>query len=150
MLLRQLSVLRKNHRFVNIVEEMEQNLFPSSQRAVLCDLLRINNSNPNNQLVLTTHSPYVVSYLSLCVKAKAVYDKVAIAELKQQVCDRIPATAMVTPGDVVFYEVTEDGRISILPTYNGMPDDENLLNIALGDVGDLYEQLVDIEEQCNR
>lgn len=150
ILLRQLAALRKNHRFVNIVEEMEQNLFPSSQRAVLFDLLRINNSSPNNQLVLTTHSPYVVSYLSLCVKAKDVHDKVTTTEQKQQVCDTIPATAMVAPEDIVFYEVTEDGRISMLPTYNGMPDDENLLNIALGDVGDIYEQLVDIEEQCNR
>src|SRR5574344_1257532 len=68
-LIKQLSTNARNSRFINIVEEIEQNLFPTSQRYVLYDLLKICNRLSKNELLLTTHSPYVLSYLSLAVKA---------------------------------------------------------------------------------
>ena len=43
--------------FVNIVEEPEQNLFPSSQWQVLQSLLKFNSMNKGNKLIMTTHSP---------------------------------------------------------------------------------------------
>jgi predicted ATP-dependent endonuclease of OLD family len=52
--------------FVNIVEEPEQNLFPSSQWEMLKSLLEFNTPGAYNRLVLTTHSPYIVSYLAGC------------------------------------------------------------------------------------
>ena len=42
---------------INIVEEPEQNLFPSSQKELLNSLLDYNNRNENNKLIMTTHSP---------------------------------------------------------------------------------------------
>ncbi|MCP6711396.1 ATP-binding protein, partial [Klebsiella pneumoniae] len=56
--------------FINIVEEPEQNLFPSSQWEMLKSLLEFNRQGKSNRLVLTTHSPYIVSYLSLAVQGK--------------------------------------------------------------------------------
>ena len=62
----------KNSLFVNIVEEPEQNLFPTSQRKMLNSLLEFNNLSTGNKLIMTTHSPYLINYLTLCVKAEMV------------------------------------------------------------------------------
>ena len=67
-----ISVLSKKFNktsFVNIVEEPEQNLFPTSQRDMLYSLLKINNEIPANKLIITTHSPYLVNYISVAVEA---------------------------------------------------------------------------------
>lgn len=61
--------------FVNIVEEPEQNLFPISQRGMLNSLTEFNNINKGNKLVLTTHSPYLINYLTLAVKAFELKEK---------------------------------------------------------------------------
>ena len=56
--------------FLNIVEEPEQNLFPSSQWDLLKSLLAFNSLGAHNRLVLTTHSPYIVNFLSLAIQGK--------------------------------------------------------------------------------
>lgn len=56
--------------FINIVEEPEQNLFPSSQWEVLQSLLALNAQSERNLLMLTTHSPYIVNYLSLAIQGE--------------------------------------------------------------------------------
>ena len=58
--------------FINIVEEPEQNLFPTSQQKMLNSLIEFNNMNKGNKLIMTTHSPYLINYLTLMVKAEAV------------------------------------------------------------------------------
>lgn len=68
-MLRNISSRFKYSCFVNIVEEMELNLYPESQRSVLFDLLSYANKIELNRLVLTTHSPYVINYLTLAAKA---------------------------------------------------------------------------------
>jgi predicted ATPase len=58
-----------NKCFQNIVEEPEQNLFPSSQWEMLKSLLEFNNKNKGNRLIITTHSPYLINYLSISIQA---------------------------------------------------------------------------------
>lgn len=55
--------------FINIVEEPEQNLFPTSQWDMLAGLLKINNMSSGNKLIMTTHSPYIINYMALFIKA---------------------------------------------------------------------------------
>ncbi|MCK9524166.1 MAG: ATP-binding protein [Proteobacteria bacterium] len=52
---------------INVVEEPEQNLFPESQTRMMYSLLGHRNRNPLNQLIITTHSPYVLGAVTLAV-----------------------------------------------------------------------------------
>ena len=56
--------------FINIVEEPEQNLFPSSQWKMLQNLQEFNNYNFENKLIMTTHSPYIINYLSMPIQGE--------------------------------------------------------------------------------
>lgn len=50
-----------------IIEELEQNLYPSAQCRLLDFLVSIINHGKNHRLVLTTHSPYVLNYLNVLI-----------------------------------------------------------------------------------
>lgn len=56
-------------RFSNIVvEEPEQNLFPATQAGLICDILAMVDHNRDN-LVITTHSPFILCALNNCMLA---------------------------------------------------------------------------------
>lgn len=61
--------------FANIVEEPEQNLYPSSQIEVTKFLISCLNENVRNSLLITTHSPFVLSTLNNLLYASKINSK---------------------------------------------------------------------------
>lgn len=134
--------------FINIVEEPEQNLRPSSQRNILNSLLRYNNLSEGNKLVITTHSPYIINYLTLAIKAKMVLDNLKITDdLRHKVELIVPSGSPVQSSDIVIYEIENNGDISMLDNYKGLPSDENYLNNLLSEANYLFSDLKEIERQ---
>jgi len=155
--LRQLSANKKPSCFVNIVEEPEQNLFPSSQQKILNSLLEINNRNENNKLIMTTHSPYLINYLTLAVKAYNVFHKldsltnadIIRNELKvvEKISKIFSIKSLVSPSDWVVYELDEtNGTIKKLDNYKGLPEDANLLNNSITEINNHFDSLREIEK----
>jgi predicted ATPase len=144
--LRNLSARRKPGCFINIVEEPEQNLFPSSQRMVLNNLLRYAEEG-ENKLILTTHSPYIINYLTLAVKAFKVHSTRKNEEQNSKIEAIVPFKSFVDPAGLFIYELDEkDGTIIKLPDYKGLPSDENYLNESLAETNQLFSQLQQIEK----
>ena len=140
-----ISVLSKKFNktsFVNIVEEPEQNLFPTSQRDMLYSLLKINNEIPANKLIITTHSPYLVNYISVAVEAGNIQNKAN----KEQIGKIIPISALVKSEDLAIYELDEkEGTVKLLGDYNGIPSDENMLNLQIDETNNLFADLLDLK-----
>jgi len=129
--LRQLSAKRKRACFINIVEEPEQNLFPSSQRSLLFELL-FHTKREGNKLVMTTHSPYLINYLTLAVKAEMVKNNLEKEDALNKLATIVPLQSALSGKDLVIYELDEEaGSIRGLPDYKGLPSDENYLNSSL-------------------
>lgn len=138
--------------FINIVEEPEQNLYPTSQWSVLQSLLEISNQGANNQLVLTTHSPYVVNYLTIAVQGKQLYDnilkKTRDGSLIAKLANVIPLQVLLDADDLAIYQADEKtGSIAKLPMAEGIPSDSNYLNESLREGNDMFDRLLDIEEE---
>ena len=130
--------------FVNVVEEPEQNLFPSSQQKMLYSLLEFNNMNQDNKLIITTHSPYLINYLTLAVKAHALKSKITD---KDKLNNIIPIKSAINGDDLAIYEFSEiDGSIKKLETFNGLPSDSNELNDSLDESNELFAQLLEIQQ----
>lgn len=132
-----------NTCFINIVEEPEQNLYPESQRNVLFELLECMNTNEHNKLLITTHSPYIISYLTLASKAAELLKKGVPAENISKI---VPEKSAVGGDKIRIYETHEDGSIKLLEPYEGLPSDDNLLNNALADGNEDFSKLLDLEE----
>ena len=132
----------------NIIEEPEQNLFPTSQRSVLFALLNFNNVSEHNSLIITTHSPYVVGNMTLAIKAAELYKKTSNNDIRQKIANIVPETSSINADDVIIYEFDDKTRtVSELKNQNGLPSDNDYLNNALGDTNDLFCDLLDLEEE---
>lgn len=131
-----------NQCFINIVEEPEQNLFPQSQNNVLYHLLKCLNKNSNNQLIITTHSPYIISFLTLCAKAYELKTKgVDINKINEIV----PIDSLVSGKSITIYETNEEGKIELLKPYESLPSDDNLLNKLMAEQNLMFTRLLELE-----
>ncbi len=138
--------------FVNIVEEAEQNLYPGSQWKMLGSLLSFNNTNPGNKLIMTSHSPYLVNYLSIAIQGKELLDKANEKSkfdlFKDKINNILPIDSLVDASDVMVYQLDEkEGSITRLDNPNGIPSDKNLLNMMLREGNQLFDSLLEIEEE---
>lgn len=137
-----------NSFLINIVEEPELNLFPTSQWEMLKSLLEANNSIDKNKLIITTHSPYIVNYLSLAVQAASLKDVISDDGLRDRLNSIVPLTSTVNASDLVIYEMNEiTGTITKLGNYEGIPADQNYLNQSLVEGNRLFDALLEIEQE---
>ena len=143
---RNVSAKFSYYNFVNIVEEMEQNLYPESQKDVLYELLKYTNDNENNRLLLTTHSPYIISYLTIAVKAWQLSNEINRENIKEKLDKLVPIMSQIDGGRLKIYELGS-GKASLLETSNGIPTDDNMLNNHLGLTNEMFDELFELEEE---
>lgn len=134
----------RNERLISVIEEPEQNLFPDSQENLLYNLIRLSGSG-ENQLVMTTHSPYMLNYLSLAIKAYNVSQVVKDTDGLDRLNMVVPQTAWTDGDVVVVYQLHLDGTIHKLDSYDKMPSDDNLLNQLMMDANMRFSKLLEIE-----
>jgi len=143
--------------FVNIVEEPELNLSPNAQKRFLYELLKLNNAvrknetDAQNKVIITTHSPYLMNFLSISIHGKALSEKInsfGKTELLKELSAIVPLGALTANDDVSIYQLDETkGHISKLPSPHGIPSDDNFLNNMLGQGNDEFDALLEIEEK---
>ena len=100
-------------------------------------------------LVMTTHSPYLINYLTLAIEANKLKSKVKTEELTSKLNEIVPLKSTLDGDDLVIYQLDEkNGQIVKLKSYKGLPSDENYLNIGLAESNDEFSKLLDIEDLC--
>ncbi len=148
LLLERLSKSYSYASFVNVVEEPEQNLFPTSQKEILFSLLANKNKNQKNKLILTTHSPYIINYLTLAVKAFMIDVKTKNdLSIKEELEEVVKKEAFLDPQSLNIYQIKDNGIITKLDKYKELPSDENYLNDLLGSFNDDFVKLLEIEQK---
>ena len=132
-------------RFVNttllqIVEEPEQNLYPTSQVSAIRKLIK--NTNSIGRLIVTTHSPYILSAVNNFIFAYDLGDNI-------KKCPRgISKDEFIRYEDVAAYKI-KDGRIfSILDDEARMIDATEIDECSI-DINRLFDKLMDIRESID-
>lgn len=67
--------IAQNTKVLRIVEEPEVHLFPMAQKKVIELLVQMAKNTESNQLIITTHSPYVLTVFNNLLLAQRVIDK---------------------------------------------------------------------------
>ncbi len=152
--LEEISSRFQYNSFINIVEEPEQNLFPTSQKKILFELLRYYNENVNNNFVMTTHSPYIINYLSLAIQSAYLKEKISKIEqedkkneLLGKLNQNVPLESSVDTSRVNIYQIDDTGIINRLEMRHGIPSDKNYLNQQLRFGNIVFDSLLEIEEE---
>lgn len=97
-----LIVSRNYNQSQFIIEEPEQNLFPTTQRDLIYYMLRtLNESKQNHRLTFTTHSPYILYALNNCMMGGLVYDKMSDNDKNKLKCK----FSIINPADVSVYQI---------------------------------------------
>ena len=136
---------------MNIVEEPEQNLYPESQWSVLLHLLELNNYSDGTSLLMTTHSPYILHFLSLAIQGKHLEQLIGDTSQSESALLKLDAIvsrkSLVAGADVRVYQFSSTGEITRLGDYDGIPSDDNMLNGKLKWVNDRFDALLEIEQE---
>lgn len=134
-----------------IIEEIEQNLFPESQKNILFKTFEFNNDREDNHLILTTHSPYIIAYTTLSMKAFMIKEKVnGNIDLLKKIEDIVPIKSCVNPGKTGIYQIDNKGKVVSIKSERGLILDNNFLNTSLEETNDLFNELLDIAEECKK
>ncbi len=137
--------------FINIVEEPEQNLYPTAQKDILFYLIATANRIENNKLVVTTHSPFIINYLTLATKAytlsQMAHEK-GREDAVEEIARLVPAESSTNPDLLRIYQLC-NGSATPLPHAYGLPSDANLLNLEAGATNDIFGEMLDIEEDLS-
>ena len=151
-LLEELSAKFRYESFINVVEEPEQNLYPTSQKEVLFELLKYRNEHPDNKLIITTHSPYIINFISIAIQGAYLKGKIDHSPNADQLLHKlnqiIASDSLISGENVLVCQLDEaDGTIRKLPTFDGIPSDNNLLNQMLAEGNKLFDALLEIEQE---
>lgn len=95
------DTIRTPHFTQLIIEEPELNLFPETQVALLFSILSLMQNDRNDNLVITTHSPYILYALNNCLLANLVKEKMPQSKMERIRCSGI----VLNPTDVSVYEI---------------------------------------------
>lgn len=125
-----------------ILEEPEQNLFPSAQRDLLYYMLRaICSGKHAHQLILTTHSPYILYALNNAMMAYLV--KGTMPDKESSLLPCFPSK--ISPKEVAVWEI-EDGRIRSVQDSDGIIA-ENYFDQKLTELTDEYYTMLNYYEE---
>lgn len=123
-----------------IIEEPELNLFPVTQKHLIQYLVDRCTQN-KNQLMMTTHSPYVLSSLNLLVFAYQTAQK--HPERIEEIKAIVPQESWINPDEFAAYYVDEGTVRSIISPKTGLIA-ENELDGVSDMIGDEFDALMDI------
>lgn len=100
----------ESYHFTNfIIEEPEQNLFPTTQRDLVNYLFNKMTDKRDHSLLLTTHSPYVLYSINNCLMGYNVKDNLD----KNDVSDIHNQSSWVNPDLVSIWQVKDGQLISV-------------------------------------
>jgi AAA15 family ATPase/GTPase len=124
------------------IEEPEAHLFPSAQSSLMEFLVgSMSALNHKTKLVLTTHSPYIMSKLNVFLKA----GEIAKDESKREAVRKIvPEECWLTTEQIGAYCIEDGVLLNIVNAEDGLVDSTYLDQIS-EDLSKDFEELLNIE-----
>ena len=139
----------KKLNVTTIVEEPELNLFPDAQKQLIGSLVEkcLQGGKGDNELLITTHSPYILTALNNLIFAYQVAQ--VLPERADEIAKIVPREQWLNPNDVAAYYVGEDengvkgGTHSISNKKTGLIG-QNELDEVSDELGDEFNALMNI------
>ncbi len=129
---------------VIFIEEPEAHLFPAAQKKVI-ELMGLifNNSRSNSQLIITTHSPYVLTSINNLIQASIVANA-DNEKIKEAVYKIIPKEIIITSNNLNAYAFKNGSAENIIDKETGLIHSKYLDSVS-EDISEEFDNLISIE-----
>jgi predicted ATP-dependent endonuclease of OLD family len=136
---------RKAKTAFRVVEEPEAHIYPEAQKYAIQMLILALNSNPDNQLVITTHSPYTLTVLNNLLYASTIC-KVR-PELKEQVNKEVNSNLWVDDDSIAVY-MLKNGHCEDIMDRDVKMIKAELIDDVSSVLNEEYDKLQELEYEC--
>lgn len=141
LLLLFIVILEDKKSFI-IVEEPEAHLFPEAQKDIV-ELMVLTVNSSNSQMIITTHSPYILTSANLMIHSAIVENKIRTSAYKAV----IPKPLRLSSNDISAHKFREEGNkglFSIMDQETGMICSSEIDTISEW-INEYTEKLLDLE-----
>jgi hypothetical protein len=128
-----------------VIEEPELNLFPTLQVALVSKIVERLNSSRSN-LVITTHSPYILSVFDNLIYAKDVYDRTD-ERRKEKVKALVNPDAMISFDDIAAYSFDDNGIVTYINDAETRSTGGYALDTASNETANVFNELLAIDNE---
>ncbi|MFN0037058.1 MAG: AAA family ATPase [Saprospiraceae bacterium] len=135
--------LQEKGKYLFIIEEPELNLYPSTQKR-LVEYIVEKCTKGDNRLIITTHSPYILTALNNCIEASNALK--ANPDAKAEVDALVPPASQIDFADVSAYFVA-DGTARSIMNEEYQIIDANALDDISDELSQVHNSLTDIKYQ---
>jgi predicted ATPase len=127
-----------------IIEEPELNLYPTAQQGLLNWLVE-KCTKGENDLTITTHSPYILSSCNLLLEAYKVAQ--LRPDLEEEIAAIVPKACWLNPDEFAAYYVA-DGTVKPITDDRTHLIGGNELDAVSGDISDSFRKLLRLKKQA--
>jgi len=126
-----------------VIEEPELSLYPTTQKK-LVEYLIEKCTKGDNRLIITTHSPYILTALNNCIQARNTLRE--HPEHADEVAKLVRPESQIDFEDVMAYFVADGTAKPIMNNENRLID-ANALDDVSNELGEIFDRLLDLEMQ---
>lgn len=138
------SRLIEKKNYLTFIEEPEAHLFPNAQSKIIEGLaIYVNGIQLNRKLIVTTHSPYVLSKINNLLKAGSLSRSAKMREKRDSVYSLIPRNKHINPKQFNAYALV-DGKLISIVNDEGLVDGEYLDEIS-NEISNEFSSLINLE-----
>jgi AAA ATPase domain len=133
------DLLKPNFSF--LIEEPELNLFPIKQKK-LVDYLLSKLTNTEHKLIITTHSPYILSSLDTLMLAKNTFNE--HPDLKEEISAIVSEDKWIDYDEISVYEVRNDGKVYSIKNKQYRSIDANAIDGVSDIISEEFDKLTEL------
>ncbi|SFO28380.1 Predicted ATPase [Chitinophaga sp. YR627] len=125
------------------IEEPEAHLFPNAQKAIVQLLARVFNNNSSKfQIIVTTHSPYILSSFNNLLEAGRLTE--LKPEKNKAIAKIVPKAEQLKPGLLTAYSVNNGKKENLIDQETNLIT-QTVLDSISNDIAIEFGKLLDIE-----
>lgn len=125
-----------------LIEEPELNLFPIKQKSIIEYIISLFYKSKQNKLIITTHSPYILSVLDTLMLAKNTYNE--HPDLKEEIAAIVSEDKWIDYDDISVYEVKNDGTIRSIKNAEFKSIDTNAIDGVSDIISEQFDKLTEL------
>lgn len=137
--------VKSKKKQILVIEEPELNLFPTTQHLLIDWIMSKMRKNDGGSIVITTHSPYILSVIDNLVLAQDIIIKKKSKAVARKIKELIPSMALIKFDDLSSYFFDANGEVYDIRDAECRTIGAEYIDGTSNELGHIFDELCKIE-----